>query len=177
MSFIENSKKQILFPDVLTRIFSGLLDISIIFIISLPIFSFLYYYLFLYIFSDFLAETEIVINSYQDIKNLAFEQDFIDYIEKTTKTFDFFIILMLAEILSIYLYFVTLWCKFGTTPAKFIFNIKIIDYENGGKISFINSIIRLTGYIFYPISFFVSYFRKDKRGIHDLISGSIVVKY
>ncbi len=66
----------------------------------------------------------------------------------------------------------------GQTPGLKAYNLKVIDIQTKQKPSFISSLLR---YIFFTITFFTffglfySFFRDDKRGIHDLLSGTAVV--
>jgi len=67
----------------------------------------------------------------------------------------------------------------GQTPGLKAYELKLIDIQTKQKPSFILSFLR---YIFFTINFFTlggllyGLFRKDKRGIHDLLSGTAIVK-
>ena len=66
----------------------------------------------------------------------------------------------------------------GQTPGLKAYNLKVIDIQTKKKPSFISSILR---YVFFTINFFsifglaYSLFRKDRRGLHDLLSGTAIV--
>lgn len=81
----------------------------------------------------------------------------------------------------IVLFFVTLWVKWGgKTPGKALLGIKIISSkESTEDITFFQGLLRYFGYILSTIFFFIGFiiigFRKDKRGLHDLISDTYVV--
>lgn len=81
----------------------------------------------------------------------------------------------------IVLIFVSLWVKWnGKTPGKALLGIKIISIKKDSEqITFFQGLIRYFGYILSTILFFVGFiiiaFRKDKRGLHDLISDTCVV--
>lgn len=83
--------------------------------------------------------------------------------------------------ISIVLIFVSLWVKWnGKTPGKALLGIKIISIKKDSEqITFFQGLIRYFGYILSTILFFVGFiiiaFRKDKRGLHDLISDTCVV--
>ena len=67
----------------------------------------------------------------------------------------------------------------GQTPGLKAYELKLVDIQTKQKPSFILSFLR---YIFFTINFFslggllYGLFRKDKRGIHDLLSGTAIVK-
>jgi len=66
----------------------------------------------------------------------------------------------------------------GQTPGLKAYNLKVVDIQTKQKPSFISAVLR---YIFFTINFFTvlglsySFFRKDKRGVHDLLSGTAIV--
>jgi len=66
----------------------------------------------------------------------------------------------------------------GQTPGLKAYNLKVVDIQTLKKPSFVSSLLR---YIFFTINFFTifgliySFFRSDKRGIHDLLSGTAIV--
>jgi uncharacterized RDD family membrane protein YckC len=67
----------------------------------------------------------------------------------------------------------------GQTPGLKAYDLKVIDVQTGEKPNLLSAILR---YLFFNITFFtffglfVPIFRKDKRGIQDLLSGTAVVK-
>jgi len=67
----------------------------------------------------------------------------------------------------------------GQTPGLRAYDLKVIDIKTKEKPSLVLSITR---YIFFTINFlslfglFYSFFRDDKRGIHDLLSGTAIIK-
>ena len=74
---------------------------------------------------------------------------------------------------------IALWTDWGgKTPGKALFNIHIVKLDNS-SIGFTRSIIRFLGYILSTIPLFIGFFMifvtKNKRGLHDLVSGTKVV--
>lgn len=73
----------------------------------------------------------------------------------------------------------TFWIKWGATPGKMLFKIKVVDSKTGGKISLVQAILRYLGYfvstVFLLLGFFWVLFDKDKRGWHDMIAKTRVV--
>lgn len=72
------------------------------------------------------------------------------------------------------------WRKFrGATPGKKLVHIKIVNAKTFEDIDNKQAITRSFGYIvstlFFLIGFIMVAFRKDKRGLHDLLAGSAVI--
>jgi uncharacterized RDD family membrane protein YckC len=67
----------------------------------------------------------------------------------------------------------------GATPGKKFVNIKIVDAKTLQNIDTRQAITRSLGYIasilIFMIGFLMVAFRKDKRGLHDLLAGTIVI--
>ena len=75
---------------------------------------------------------------------------------------------------------VSLFCmRTGQTPGMKAHNLKIIDNKTNEKPSFSMAMLR---YFFFNLAFFsiagimISFFRKDKRGLQDLLSGTSIIK-
>ena len=70
--------------------------------------------------------------------------------------------------------------KDGATPGKMIARCRIVDAKTANSISTKQSIIRAFSYILSAIPFCIGFimidFNKRKRGIHDLIAGTVVIK-
>jgi len=67
----------------------------------------------------------------------------------------------------------------GATPGKKFVHIKIVDAKTFQDIDNRQAITRTFGYIVSTFAFFIGFimvvFRKDKRGLHDLLAGTAVV--
>jgi uncharacterized RDD family membrane protein YckC len=75
---------------------------------------------------------------------------------------------------------VIFWEKFkGTTPGKRFVNIKIVDAQTLKDIDNKQAITRSIGYIASSIILFGGFlmiaFRKDKKGLHDILAGTAVI--
>jgi uncharacterized RDD family membrane protein YckC len=67
----------------------------------------------------------------------------------------------------------------GQTPGMKAYEIKVIDNKTGKKPSILLSLLRFFFFnivLFSVIGIFASFFRKDRRGIHDILSGTSVIK-
>lgn len=87
----------------------------------------------------------------------------------------------LAPLLGVTLYgfiYAILLNKFGQTPGKKAYSMKVVDDKTGQYISFLKSIFRFLAFLFTAttlLGLFLPFYRKDKKGLHDLLSGTIVV--
>jgi uncharacterized RDD family membrane protein YckC len=75
---------------------------------------------------------------------------------------------------------VIFWEKWrGATPGKKFVHIKIVDFKTHQDINNKQAITRSFGYIvstlFFLIGFLMVAFRKDKRGLHDMLAGTSVI--
>ena len=75
---------------------------------------------------------------------------------------------------------VIFWKKWkGATPGKKFVHIKIVDAKSFKDIDNKQAITRSFGYIVSTLAFLIGFimvaFRKDKRGLHDLLAGTVVI--
>jgi len=67
----------------------------------------------------------------------------------------------------------------GATPGKKFVHIKIVDAKTCNDIDNKQAIIRSLGYIISTLAFLIGFiivaYRRDKRGLHDLLAGTIVI--
>lgn len=67
----------------------------------------------------------------------------------------------------------------GATPGKHFVHIKIVDAKTFEDIDNKQAITRSIGYIVSTIPFLLGFimvaFRKDKRALHDLLAGTVVI--
>lgn len=72
------------------------------------------------------------------------------------------------------------WRKWrGATPGKKFIHIKIVDAKTLQDIDNKQAITRSIGYIASTLALLIGFlmiaFRKDKRGLHDLLAGTVVI--
>ncbi len=88
----------------------------------------------------------------------------------------------LASIVQIILYcvtFVLFWHASGQTPGKKMMEIKVVDADTFETASWGKLIVRFFAYFISAVTlvgFFTGMSRPDKRALHDLISGTAVIK-
>ncbi len=67
----------------------------------------------------------------------------------------------------------------GQTPGMKAYDIKVVETKTGEKPSLILSILRFFFFnivLFSFVGLFASFFREDRRGLHDILSGTSVIK-
>ncbi|MDD5717373.1 MAG: RDD family protein [Sulfuricurvum sp.] len=75
--------------------------------------------------------------------------------------------------------YVWLWHKSGQTPGKKLAQIRVVDAKTLGNAPYWKLILRFIGYFISLITlvgFFTGLLRKDKRALHDLLSGTAVIR-
>lgn len=71
------------------------------------------------------------------------------------------------------------YVKTGQTPGMKAYSLKVVDNQTKEKPSLLLALLR---FFFFNLSFFsiigvsMSFFRRDGRGLHDLLSGTSVIK-
>ena len=67
----------------------------------------------------------------------------------------------------------------GQTPGKKAYGIKVVDFKTAKKLSFFRAFWRFTAFLFTAttlLGLFLPFYRKDKRALHDLLSGSVEIE-
>lgn len=75
--------------------------------------------------------------------------------------------------------YVWLWHRDGQTPGKKLARIRVVDAITLENAPYWKLILRFIGYflsLITVIGFFIGLFRNDKRALHDLISGTAVIR-
>lgn len=87
---------------------------------------------------------------------------------------------ILAIIIIPLIYFPYYWQKSGQTPGMKMMGVKVVRDRDGGPVSWGSAILRLIGYWISGAVFYIGYIwifiDKRKRGWHDLIAGTVVIK-
>jgi len=81
---------------------------------------------------------------------------------------------------SVLLVTIIFWRRWkGATPGKKFVHIKVVDAKTFGEITNTQALTRSIGYIASTLIFLIGFimvgFRKDKRSLHDLLAGTIVI--
>ena len=74
---------------------------------------------------------------------------------------------------------VELWHRYTQTPGKKLTHICVVDAKTLKRASYWKLSLRFIGYflsLITVVGFFIGLFRKDQRTLHDLISGTAVIR-
>ncbi len=66
----------------------------------------------------------------------------------------------------------------GQTPGKKAYGIKVVDQKSGNNLSFLKAYLRFIVFLFSSftlLGLLVIYYNKDKKSLHDIVCGSVVV--
>ena len=164
--------KEVRYAGFFVRLIASLIDLIIL---TLPISILIY----------FLNDNAQVIeaSNYQEMIQYAQTGNTVALIEEYKKLLINLFSFSTWDMISFFIFMfvaVVFWKKFdGATPGKKILKIKVVDSEIFGKITNTQAITRSFGYIpatlFFGIGILMVAFRKDKRGLHDLLAGTAVI--
>ncbi|MCF8462880.1 MAG: RDD family protein [Rickettsiaceae bacterium] len=168
-------KKQILYPKFTTRILALAIDLTVVTIILIPLSWIIMPYIFEASFSRFIMENNLQNINISDINKFILDKDFLQKIT-AGELINFVVKSEIIRLLCLCVYFTISFTNYGTSIGKRMLNIRIEDYTTGSKITVWQSVNRFflqwLGLICFPMMIF----SKDKRGMHDKIASTIVVK-
>ena len=86
---------------------------------------------------------------------------------------------LLIQLIFVYGYITFMWCRFATTPGKFLFGGRVVDAETLNKITFKQASIRLCAILLslLPLGLGIiwSVFDKRSQTWHDKLAKTVVV--
>ncbi len=68
--------------------------------------------------------------------------------------------------------------RFGQTPGKKAYNLKLVHAITGENITFLHAFFRFIGFLFSAtilLGLVVPFFRKDRKTLHDFLATTIVI--
>ena len=86
-----------------------------------------------------------------------------------------------APFVGVFLYgviYTSLLYKFGQTPGKKAYLIKVVDVKTHKNITYFQAWLRFIGFLFsatFLVGLIFPFYRKDKRSLHDLIAKTVVI--
>ena len=171
-------KKQIIYPDFISLIFSTALDLSLFALIAIPILQFCYFYLMFFCYKDFFYAHNIDIHNPNEMLRSTINEDFYQYLQagNFNKYIFFTISIFTTNLLVIGSYFVGFWYFKGATLSKMFLRMKIVDAATLNRPTLKQLIKRFLGYLTSPIGIFFILFSSRKQALHDKIAGTVVIK-
>ena len=88
----------------------------------------------------------------------------------------------LAPLVGVILYgviYAFLLSKFGQTPGKKAYTMKVVDDKTHENISFFRALFRFFAFLFtatFFLGLFTGFYRKDKKLLHDIICNTIEIE-
>ena len=88
----------------------------------------------------------------------------------------------LAPLIGVSLYgfiYAMLLSKFGQTPGKKAYTIKVVDDTTYKEISFFRALFRFVAFLFSAtilIGLFTGFYRKDKKPLHDILCNTVEIE-
>lgn len=85
----------------------------------------------------------------------------------------------LLQMLLFMIITIELWHRYTQTPGKKLARICVVDAKTLKPAPYWKLLLRFVGYFFSVltiIGFFIGFFRQDKRCLHDLLSGTAVIR-
>jgi uncharacterized RDD family membrane protein YckC len=77
-------------------------------------------------------------------------------------------------------YFPVCWVMLGQTVGMMPFGLRVVRNADGGKLTWSNGILRMIGFIISAVCLYIGLiwaaFDSRKRGWHDMIGGTVVIK-
>ncbi len=90
------------------------------------------------------------------------------------------LLLVMLVVLLIFLYFPFFWARGGQTPGMRLFGLRVVADRDGGRIGWGTALLRTLGLYASSAVLYLGFVwilvDKRRRGFHDLIAGTIVVK-
>lgn len=169
-----NYNKQILYPDTFSRIISSLIDLLIISVLFTPISYLVKWQYLMPKLNSALTENDVDINN---------SEAFIQFIQSSEAASqygsEFFsamlFVFMVNFLLPLLIYFVSCWYYLGSTPAKYLLSMRIVDEDTLKRPKLINLIWRFIGYSCFFLGIWMIPFTKKKQAFHDKLGKTIVI--
>lgn len=167
--------KQILYPSLITRLFSTMIDLVILVIFSKPFMEWLTKNIYFFKFRDLLLANNIDIANMAAVQEAFTDPEFIQQINIEEVIICTFMLIMI-NIGIMAFYFIFFWCKYKATPGKIIMSMHVVTQETYDKLSIWQAIKRFLAYSTALIGIWLVPFHKKGLAFHDKLAGTIVIK-
>lgn len=170
-------QKQTLFPKIVPRLFSSIIDFTLMTLLLMPISRFCSKILFVNMFKEYLIHNAIKITDDKSIATIIYSEKFASHYLGSADIIYYTLINTAIPLAMISVYFICFWHYAGTTPGKLLLAMKIVDETDmKSNPSIKQSIIRL---ILSPIGFITIWFSllsSKRQTLHDKMAGTVLVK-
>jgi hypothetical protein len=159
------------------RLSALIVDTLVLLIIMIPI-NFLVNYFSKY--SQELLSIATTLNDSNLAENTSENKDLALDLLLNQKIIFYMMFNLLIQVLCFYFYMVICWWKKQCTLGGYFFKMRVVDFSSKDKPSFFQANMRFIGSVlnFFTIGlgFFYLIINKNKRGLHDIISGTELIK-
>ena len=87
---------------------------------------------------------------------------------------------LLVSMIAVPAYFIGFWATSGRTIGMTPFGLRVVRNSDGGRLGFGRAVLRLVGFSFACVPLYLGLiwvaFDSRKRGWHDFIAGSVVIR-
>lgn len=167
--------KQIIYTSLIPRLFSAMLDFTILLLVLSPLMNYLASFVYIFKFGDVFAANNIEVTNLLAIQAAFRDPEFLGQINLSE-----IVICMLAlNLINISLmgvYFVFFWYKFRATPGKFITCMRVVDQDEQKNLTIKQGVKRFCAYVTAIIGIWSIIFNKKGLALHDKLAGSVVIK-
>lgn len=168
-------RQQILYSDFVGRLFGCLVDLAAIMILTYKLIEYIGFYLMSYCLQPILTERNIEVSNIIEFKELLSAEHMLNPIDMGLVSNCYMVFLAIQILIAILMIFV-FWRVFNSSPGMFILRLKLVDEKTLHKPTTKQLIIRAFMLLFSFIGFFFIPFNKRKRALHDIASGTLVIK-
>lgn len=160
------------FASLNRRLIAAMIDLILLIVIITPINNLISY---LFLNGQTLLE---LFNSYVSSHKTIDVNRLVDFLNENDAIYMYIFSQLLALLLAS-IYCISFWVWKGATPGKMLLRMKVVNTEGNNALSLKQAIIRLLGYFLSAatlgIGFIMINFRKDHKGLHDIMAHTGVV--
>lgn len=131
-------------------------------------------YVFRLFFHDFLASRSVDWNKSNALAEIVVSADFMNHADVGTY-WGYGLLMHLINMICMSSYFVPFWVYVGATPGKMLTKTRIVIQGTDQKLSIKHAIIRFACYPLAPLGIWFILLDKQRRALHDKMSGTTVV--
>lgn len=168
-------KTQILYAPFMSRMFSTMMDLSLVAILLIPLTRGVFRWIFIKKFADLLQAQNIDLDNNQSLITFLNSPEFLPYSNNGTMG-TLVLPILCTQILGIILYFILCWHYLGSTPMKYILRLKVVDKTTLKPPTIFQSLKRILSALFFPIGIWFVFFTKQKQMFHDKMANTVVIK-
>ncbi len=167
--------KQIIYPKLTSRLFSTMIDLFLLWIISAFIMSiFDDLYIRGALFKGYMIEYGVNMKNPEEVARLFSSPEFAE-----AHRGDLLLHGLFRAAVQIFIaasYFIFFWHKYSGTPGKYATGMRVVDAVTFANPTWWQAIKRFVGTFFFIIGIWLIFFTDQNRMLHDKLGGTAVIK-